>query len=432
MHELANELNTALKGTIVDDMFSAVGRRMFFPKGIVAQSAEAKKKATRFNATIGMATTEGKPMHLSDVYSQFAENSLTPGQIFAYAPGGGDPELRELWKTEMLKKNPSLQGKEFSLPIVTSGLTHGLSMLAQLFFEEGDTLVVPDLAWDNYELIFAHQVNATIRTFPFYTEEGAFNVDGLRETLSAIPEKKARILLNFPNNPTGFTPSKDEMKRIQEVLVQLAEEGMRLMVISDDAYFGLFFEEETEKESLFSFLCDAHENIFAIKADAATKEEMVWGFRIGFVTYGGKALNAGHYEALNKKTLGIIRSTVSNCDRPGQSLVLKAMRDGKKYHSDKASAFDEMQRRYHTIAKVLKKYEGSDLLKPYPFNSGYFMAFKCKGSAEVLRKYLLDTYQIGCINIADTTLRLAYCSVECDKIEELVDMVYQAAGEAWN
>ena len=432
MHELANELNTALKGTIVDEMLSAVGKRMFFPKGIVAQAAEAKKKATRFNATIGMATTKGKPMHLSDVYNQFAENSLTPGQVFAYAPGGGDPELRELWKTEMFKKNPSLQGKEFSLPIVTSGLTHGLSLLAQLFFEEGDTLVVPDLAWDNYDLIFSHQVNATIKTFPFYTETGAFNVEGLKETLASIPEKKARILLNFPNNPTGFTPSKDEMKRTKEALMQLADDGMRLMVISDDAYFGLFFEDETEKESLFSSLCDAHENIFAVKADAATKEEMVWGFRIGFVTYGSKALTSEHYDALNKKTLGIIRSTVSNCDRPGQSLVLKAMRDGKSYYADKSSAFEEMERRYHTIARVLKKYEGSELLKPYPFNSGYFMAFKCKGSSEALRKHLLDTYQIGCINIANTTLRLAYCSVECDKIEELVDLVYQAAGETWN
>ncbi|HKL59490.1 MAG TPA: aminotransferase class I/II-fold pyridoxal phosphate-dependent enzyme [Sphaerochaeta sp.] len=432
MHELANELNTALKGTIVDEMFSAVGKRMFFPKGIVAQAAEAKKKATRFNATIGMATSKGKPMHLSDIYNQFAENSLTPGQVFAYAPGGGDPELREVWKTEMIRKNPSLQGKAISLPIVTGGLTHGLSLLAQLFFEEGDTLVVPDLAWDNYELIFSHQVNATIKTFPFYTESGSFNVEALKETLASIPGKKARLLLNFPNNPTGFTPSKDEMKRTKEALVELAEGGMKLMVISDDAYFGLFFEEETEKESLFSSLCDAHENIFAVKADGATKEEMVWGFRIGFVTYGSKALSSDHYDALNKKTLGIIRSTVSNCDRPGQSLVLKAMRDGKNYHADKASAFAEMEKRYQTITKVLKKYAGNQLLKPYPFNSGYFMAFKCKGSSEVLRKHLLDTYQIGCINIADTTLRLAYCSVECDKIEELVDLVYQAAGEAWN
>ena len=69
---------------------------------------------------------------------------------------------------------------------------------------------------------------------------------------------------------------------------------------------------------------------------------------------------------------------------------------------------------------------------PYPFNSGYFMAFKTKGSAEVLRRYLLEHYQVGCINIANVTLRLAYCSVECDKIEELVDLVHRAAGEVWS
>lgn len=307
-----------------------------------------------------------------------------------------------------------------------------MSLLGQLFFEEGDTLVVPDLAWDNYELIFSHQMNTTIKTFPFYTEGGAFNVEGLRDVLASIPDKKARLLLNFPNNPTGFTPSKSEMEQTRDVLVELAQEGMRLMVISDDAYFGLFFEEETAKESLFALLCDAHENIFAVKADAATKEEMVWGFRIGFVTYGGKALTREHYDALNKKTLGIIRSTVSNCDRPGQSLVLKAMQEGARYQSDKDAAFNEMEKRYRTITKALKRYEGNPLLKPYPFNSGYFMAFRCKGSSEVLRKHLLDAYQIGCINIQDTTLRVAYCSVECDKIEELVDLVYQAAGEAWN
>ena len=215
---------------------------MFFPKGFVAQAAESKKNATRFNATIGMATSKVMPMHLSDIFTQFAENSLTPSQIFAYAQGGGDPELRELWKSEMFRKNPSLQGKAVSLPIVTGGLTHGLSLIAQLFFEEGDTLVVPDLAWDNYELIFSHQVNTTIKTFPFYTETGAFNVDALKKTLSSIPGKKARILLNFPNNPTGFTPSKTEIERTKEALVQLADDGMKLMVISDDAYFGLFFD----------------------------------------------------------------------------------------------------------------------------------------------------------------------------------------------
>jgi len=432
MHELAIELNETLKGTIVDEMLSDVGRRMFFPKGIVAQSAEAKQKATRFNATIGMATSHGQPMYLSDIYNQFAENSLKPSEVFAYAAGGGDQELRTLWKQEMYKKNPSLDGKKFSLPIVTGGLTHGLSCLAQLFSQQGDTLVIPDLAWDNYELIFAHQNNVMIKTFPLYSEEGGFNVAGMKHALASVTGKKARILLNFPNNPTGYTPSQSEMAAIAEALIDLAEKGMKLMVLSDDAYFGLFFEQETERESLFSRLANAHENIFAVKCDAATKEEMVWGFRIGFLTYGSKGLTDAHYDALNKKTLGIIRSTVSNCDRPGQSLLLKAMKEGKNYAHDKEKARLEMERRYRTLISALSKHSGNTLLRPYPFNSGYFISFACKGSAEVLRTYLLDVYQIGCINIQDTTLRLAYCSVECDKIAELVDLVYQAAGEAWN
>ncbi len=432
MHVLAKELNETLQGTIVDAMLSDVGRRMFFPKGIVAQSAEAGKKATRFNATIGMATSQGQPMYLSDIYNQFVENTFKPSELFSYAPGGGDPALRALWKEEMVKKNPSLKGKQFSLPIITSGLTHGLQMMAQLFAQEGDTLVIPNLAWDNYELIFAYQVNATVKTFNLYNAEGGFNVEGLREVLSSIPERKARILLNFPNNPTGYTPTKTEMQAIAETLINLAEEGMQLLVLSDDAYFGLFFGEDSATESLFSLLCDAHPNILAIKCDAATKEDMVWGFRIGFITYGSKLLGEEHYDALNKKTLGIIRSTVSNCDRPGQSMLLKAMREGTRYEADKLDAKAEMEKRYRVLQEALKKYEGNDLLKPYPFNSGYFMAFDCKGSAEQLRKHLLDTYQVGCINIADVTLRLAYCSVECDRIAELVDIVYQAAGEAWN
>ena len=114
MHVLAKELNETLQGTIVDAMLSDVGRRMFFPKGIVAQSAEAGKKATRFNATIGMATSGGQPMYLSDIYHQFTDNAFKPSELFSYAPGGGDPALRALWKEQMLVKNPTLKGKTFT------------------------------------------------------------------------------------------------------------------------------------------------------------------------------------------------------------------------------------------------------------------------------------------------------------------------------
>ena len=44
-------------------MLSGLGRRLYFPKGILSQSAEAKQKAHRFDATIGIATEGGSPMY---------------------------------------------------------------------------------------------------------------------------------------------------------------------------------------------------------------------------------------------------------------------------------------------------------------------------------------------------------------------------------
>ena len=433
MNKLAQELNEILEGSSAYPFLSQTGRRMYFPKGIVAQSDEAKEKAKLYNATVGLATSKGQPMHLSDIMNVFREGVFKPSDIFNYAPGGGDKALRAIWKEEMIRKNPSLADKLTSGCIVTAGLTHTISLMATLFFDEGDTLVLPDLFWDNYDLIFRDLIGAEPVLFPFYGKEGGFNIDGMKEALLSVPGDHVRIILNFPNNPTGYTPSQEEAKRLVDAVVSVADTGKKVLVISDDAYFGLFFEEDTEKQSLFSYFADAHENIFAVKGDAATKEEMVWGFRVGFITYASKGFSDAHLDALTKKTLGMIRCTVSNCDRPGQSLIVEAMRNGSRYEADKAEIFSEMKKRYEIVHKAVRKHDGDNLLTPYDFNSGYFMAFDTHGrSAEELRLYLLDKYQIGVINIMGGTLRLAYCSVEPEGLEELVDTVYKAAGEIWS
>ena len=431
MKDLAIELNETLKGTCAYDLLGNKGKNMYFPKGIVAQSAEAGDKAKRYNATVGLATEKGDPFCLSDIYSAFVPGSLSKKEIFNYAPGGGDKELRALWKKAMVKKNPTLEGKLLSTPIVTGGLTHTISIIATLFMDRGDEVVCPDLYWDNYQLIFEDLAEAELKTFPSF-KDGGFNVEGMKKALLETKGDTARLILNFPNNPTGYSPSKEEAKAIVEAVKEVAERGKKILVISDDAYFGLFYEEETEKESLFSFFCDAHENILAIKGDAATKEEMVWGFRIGFITYGGKALGKEEIDALEKKTLGAVRCTVSNCDRPGQSLLKRGMA-GENYDKDKEYLFSTVGERYRVIRKTLEKYRDSKVLRPYPFNSGYFMAFDTMGrNAEELRLHLLEKYQVGAINIMGRTLRLAYCSVEKENLEDLVDIVFKAAEEIWN
>ena len=183
MNALAIELDRTLETSSAYGFLSSVGRRMYFPKGIVAQSDEAKEKAKTYNATVGLATSKGQPMHLSDIMDMLREGEFKPSEIFNYAPGGGDKALRAIWKDEMVRKNPSLEGKLFSLPLVTAGLTHTISMLATLFFDEGDSLVLPDLFWDNYDLVFGELRGAQLHTFPFF-KDGGFNTEGMKAALA--------------------------------------------------------------------------------------------------------------------------------------------------------------------------------------------------------------------------------------------------------
>lgn len=426
MNTIAQELNAVLEGTVVYYLFSDFGKRFYFPKGIVAQSAEAKKKATLFNATVGMATAGGVPMYLDSVKQQVPE--LKPAEMFPYAPTPGVLELREKWREEMDRKNPSLKGKRTSLPLVTSGLTHGISTVADLFLGPGDPIIVPDMFWGNYSLIFEGRNQAEIKRFSFFNEEDGINIESLKSTMGGISGNKFALILNFPNNPTGYSPSVQEADAIVALLKSEAEKGKKVLVITDDAYFGLFYEDETLKESLFGTFADLHENILAVKVDGATKENFAWGFRLGFLTYASKGLTEEHLEALTKKTMGAIRASISNSSKMAQTLVLKSL-PSATYWEEKEKAFDILKARYEKVKEITSSFESSSPLKALPFNSGYFMTFLYKGNAEKLRIHLLDAYGVGTISIQEKYLRIAYSSVEYDDIEKLYTILDKAAKE---
>lgn len=425
MNAIAVELNEVLKGTVAERMFSDFGRRFYFPKGIVAQSAEAKQKATRYNATVGMATDGSKPLFLNSI--QKLITGLSETEIYPYAPTPGMPELRKVWRGEMDRKNPALRGKLTSSPLVTSGLTHGILVAADLFTGPGDRVVAPDMFWGNYRLIFEGRREAELVTFPFFDENGGINMKALEESLRASG-KKMVLILNFPNNPTGYSPTEAEARAIAGLLKKLAEEGNDVLCITDDAYFGLFYEKETFTESLFGLIADMHENLLAVKIDGATKEELAWGFRVGFITYAAKGMTAEQYEALQKKSMGAIRSSISNANRMAQSLLLKGLQD-PGYEKEKKAAFDILEERYHKVREVVNAMGADSPLKALPFNSGYFMTFKYAGDAEKLRLYLLDKYGVGAIAIGTEYLRVAYSSVVVENIEDLYGIIDKAARE---
>ncbi|MBN2418127.1 MAG: aminotransferase class I/II-fold pyridoxal phosphate-dependent enzyme [Deltaproteobacteria bacterium] len=429
MNPLALELNEIIKkaNPNVYDMLSEVGKSLYFPKGILTQSAEAKAKAHKFNATIGMAKEKGETMFLASVMNQVG--NFTPDESLTYAPSYGAADLRKAWKDSIIKKNPSIKDNNFSLPVVTNAITHGLSVIGDVWVDPGDIMVLPDKMWGNYSMIFEVRKGAKIVKYSSFNSNGGYNTEALKICLEeqAAKAKKLIVLLNFPNNPTGYSITTEEGLKIADILTDIAEKGTNVVAVMDDAYFGLFYEDNVMKESLFSHILNRNPRLLAIKLDGATKEIYVWGLRIGFITYGAVVDGDSglFYDALERKTAGDIRGNISNVSHLSQTIIGKSLASDS-FVSESKEKYNIMKERAVEVKKVLSDPKYDRVWEVYPFNSGYFMCLKLKTvDAEALRVHILDKYGVGTISIGKTDLRIAFSCIEKEDISELFEIIYK-------
>ena len=433
MNPIAQELNQIIEkeNPHMFHMLSNLGKNLFFPKGLLTQGAEAKEKAHRINATVGIATEQGKTMHFPSIMDTI--DGISPEASLTYAPSYGIPALRRRWQEELLVKNPSLANQRISLPIVTSGITHAISIFTDIWVEPDDTVILPDMIWGNYNMIFQVRRGARFKQYPFFSGNGGLNLSAFEKTIQESSKKtdKLIVLLNFPHNPTGYMMTTEEGNHIVNTLTTAASQGTNIIAVCDDAYFGLFYEKESLKESLFARLCSQHHRLLAVKLDGATKENFVWGLRIGFITYGSKVEGDSSlvYDALEKKTAGCIRGSISNASHLSQSMILKSLQD-HRYHQEKEDKFAILKKRAERVKAVLKDHRFKDAWDVYPFNSGYFMCIRLKTvDAEMLRQHLLEKYGVGLISFGKENLRIAFSCLDEDQIADLFDIILKGIKE---
>lgn len=427
MNPQAAELNEVIqaKNTVVFELLSEKGKNIFFPKkGILGQTAEAK--GTKINATIGAAVEDdGTPMRLESIASII---DLDPNMVFPYAPSYGRPDIRAKWKTMIYEKNPSLGDVALSLPVVTNALTHGISMAGYMFLNPGDEVLVPDLFWGNYNLTLGNAYDAKITKYNTF-KNGCLDLEAFEAKLNEGGIGKKVLILNFPNNPSGYTPTNEEQEAIVAIIKKAADAGNKIVTITDDAYFGLVYEEGIAEESIFTPLCQLHENVLAVKVDGATKEDYVWGFRVGFITYGTLGGDAELYGALEAKTAGAIRGNISNAANISQSLLLTAF-DSPEYAAQKEAKYKIMQTRYDAVKEALTEEKYKTYFEAIPYNSGYFMCIALSDNlkADKVRKVLIEKYSIGLIALGNL-LRVAYSAVAASDVKEMFEGIYLACEE---
>lgn len=425
MDPLALELNQKLRqlSPSTYDLLSELGKKLFFPKGIVYQSTLADSQAKKINATVGIATVAKQVIYLDCINNNFS--NFKANDIYPYAASTGKDELRKLWKKRILDNNPSIN-YSISLPIVTQGMTHGISILGNLFADKETTVIVPNLAWDNYEFTFKTVFNSSIATYNFYKNQG-FNLECLKLLISSPKVgNKLLLFLNFPSNPTGYTPTINEANKIRDILIEVANQGKKILVVCDDSYFGLFYDKNTIQESIFTYLAGQHQNIIVAKVDGITKEFFSWGFRVSFLSIAIKTEDPeAVYQILEQKIRGSIRAFLSSVSHPIQTIMINALKnpllEQERLEKNKILAV-----RYEKIKQIVFKEEYQQQWHVYPFNSGYFFCLHLKKvSAKKLWELLLKEEKVGLIYFGDKDIRIAYSSVDLDFLENLVEIIYK-------
>ena len=204
-----------------------------------------------------------------------AITSLQQGETF-YAHNLGLPELRETiaaYSTGLRCEGAEPIGVDRIA--VTSGGVNALMLAVQALVDAGDEVVAVTPVWPNLTaqpLI----MGAKLRCVSLKPLAGQWQLD-MVELLAAITPQTKLLIVNAPNNPTGWTLSRTE----QETLLAHCR-GTGTWILADEVYERLYFEP-TENGCAPSFLDIAQADDRLVVAHSFSKSFLMTGWRLGWL-----------------------------------------------------------------------------------------------------------------------------------------------------
>ena len=216
-----------------------------------------------------------------DFIREAAIASLQAGETF-YAHNLGLSELRHAiagYTHALHPKKPT--DHWFDRIAVTSGGVNGLMLASQALVNAGDEVVVVTPAWPN--LVAQPQImGAMVTTVPLTVVQqgdnaGAWALD-MAALLAAVTPATRLLIVNAPNNPTGWTLSCAEQATI---LAHCRRTGT--WILADEVYERLYFAGDSSNGAAPSFLDQAEPQDRLIVAHSFSKSFLMTGWRLGWL-----------------------------------------------------------------------------------------------------------------------------------------------------
>lgn len=286
------------------------------PSEIRAFDAQVSTIPGLLNFTIGEPNFD-VPEFIKDAMKEALDKNFTH-----YAASDGLQELRQAianfyQRRHQLKLN-------WQQIMVTVGASQGFMITMMALLNSGDKVLIPSPYFPlyGYSSILSGGESIFVDTS---ADDFVLTPETLDHQLQAHPEIKL-LMLNYPNNPTGTTYSKDQVKGLAEVLRKYPD----VYVLSDEIYGDLVYEGDN-----YSMVQELPERTILLAG--ASKSYAMTGFRLGFLH-----IPADLYEELFK----IFQTMVTCVSTPDQWAGVAAYNDGDQ-------AIDDMKGEYNHRRKMI-------------------------------------------------------------------------------
>jgi aspartate/methionine/tyrosine aminotransferase len=206
-----------------------------------------------------------------DFIRQAAIDSLASGETF-YAHNLGLPELREAIAAYTSRLHPAVGANRIA---VTSGGVNALMLAIQMLVDAGDEVVAITPVWPNLTAQPAI-LGASVRCVPLVAHAGEWKLD-LDALRAAVTAGTKLLIVNAPNNPTGWTMTRAEQ---QALLDHCRATGT--WILADEVYERLYYEP-SPNGCAPSFLDIAAPDDRLVVVHSFSKSFLMTGWRLGWL-----------------------------------------------------------------------------------------------------------------------------------------------------
>ena len=196
--------------------------------------------------------------------------SIEAGETY-YSHNLGIPELREALAAYLTRLHRPTGPGEVA---ATSAGVNALMLVSQLLVDPGDRVVEVVPLWPNLQEI-PKILGAEVATVALDFSPAGWTLD-LERLIDALRPGTRALYLNSPNNPTGWTITREAQRAI---LAHCRRHG--IWIFADDAYERLYYREASGVAPSFLDLADAGERV--VSTNTFSKAWLMTGWRLGWL-----------------------------------------------------------------------------------------------------------------------------------------------------